>query len=159
MQHTSAQFCAKIFTNFDLTLLSLSLLFTHPSALADWNKWLSILEWQRSLHTVRYTAVIFYYKPNWTFTSPHFVTRDGCYCSVAPVSFHILSHCPFLWDKTNSCAINMDVRLQNWKLIMITLSQKQTATNWALRSNKVGVVALLYSVVKGFIIIKHIVLH
>lgn len=48
-----------------------------------------------------------------------------------------MSHCPFLWDKTNSCAINMDVLLQNWKLMMTTLSQKQTATNWALWSNKV----------------------
>jgi len=43
---------------------------------------------------------------------------------------------------------------------MMTLSQKQTAIiNWALHSNKVGVVALLYSVVKGFIIITHIILH
>ena len=42
---------------------------------------------------------------------------------------------------------------------MMTLSQKQTTTNWALQSNKVGVVALLYSVVKGFIIIMHVVLH
>lgn len=42
---------------------------------------------------------------------------------------------------------------------MMICSQKHTATNWALQSYKVGVVALLYSVVKGFITIMHIVLH
>jgi len=42
---------------------------------------------------------------------------------------------------------------------MITRSQKQTTIiNWALQSNKVGVVALLYSVIKGFINIMHIIL-
>ena len=44
--------------------------------------------------------------------------------------------------------------------MMKTLIQKQSAIiNWALQSNTVDVGTLLYSVVQGFIIIMHIVLH